>query len=37
MSTPYDDEFAGNAEPQYTICPDCGVDLEWHKCREGGQ
>jgi hypothetical protein len=19
-------------EPQYTICPDCGEDLEWHEC-----
>ena len=21
-------------EPQFTICPDCGEDLEWHTCGE---
>ena len=30
MSTPYDE--APLDEPGYTICPDCGDDLEWHMC-----
>ena len=30
MSTPYDE--APLDEPGYTICPDCGDDLEWHLC-----
>ena len=29
MSDPYDQR---EREPRYTICPDCGEDLEWHEC-----
>lgn len=31
MTNPYDQR---TREPQYTICPDCGEDLEWHECGE---
>ena len=29
MTDPYDQT---EREPRYTICPDCGEDLEWHEC-----
>jgi Protein of unknown function (DUF3768) len=29
MTNPYDQRAH---EPQHTICPDCGEDLEWHDC-----
>jgi hypothetical protein len=29
MTNPYDQR---ERESQYTICPDCGEDLEWHEC-----
>ena len=31
MTNPYDQR---TREAQYTICPDCGEDLEWHTCDE---
>ena len=39
---PYDDAAErvsvppeATREPEYTICPDCGADLEWHQCQSG--
>jgi uncharacterized protein DUF3768 len=29
MTNPYEER---EREAQYTICPDCGEDLEWHEC-----
>jgi Protein of unknown function (DUF3768) len=31
MTNPYDQR---TREPQYTLCPNCGEDLEWHTCDE---
>ena len=31
MTNPYDQR---EREPRYTICPDCGEDLEWHICGQ---
>ena len=33
MTNPYE-ELSLEDEQGATICPDCGADLEWHRCGE---